>query len=102
MNKYTTKQKALFAAFCARHEMTFNTMGEYYSALDTYFIDWYNNIMKTIQAFTRNATAEYPKYVVIVREFKFDNIRQESYWMTKEVREYRLRVDAEKFAARFA
>ena len=42
MNKYTTKQKALFAAFCARHEITFNTMGEYYSALDTYFIDWYN------------------------------------------------------------
>jgi hypothetical protein len=39
MNKYTTKQKALFAAFCARHEITFNTMGEYYSALDTYFID---------------------------------------------------------------
>ena len=39
MNKYTTKQKALFAAFCARHEITFNTMGEYYSALDQYFID---------------------------------------------------------------
>ena len=49
----------------------------------------------------RPATVEYPKYVVMVREFKFDSIRQESYWVTKEVREYRLRRDAEKFAARF-
>ncbi len=49
----------------------------------------------------RPATKEYPKYVVMVREFKFDSIRQESYWVTKEVREYRLRRDAEKFAARF-
>lgn len=49
----------------------------------------------------RPATKEYPKYIVMVREFKFDTIRQESYWVTKEVREYRLRRDAEKFAARF-
>lgn len=47
------------------------------------------------------ATKEYPKHVVMVKEFKFDNIRQESYWVTKEVREYRLRSDAEAFAARF-
>ena len=49
----------------------------------------------------RPATKEYPKYIVMVREFKFDTIRQESQWVTKEVREYRLRRDAEKFAARF-
>ena len=49
MNKYTPKQKALFATFCLRHEITFNTMGEYYSALDTYFIDWYNKGLIWIQ-----------------------------------------------------
>lgn len=49
----------------------------------------------------RAATKEYPKYVVLVKVLKFDTIRQEEYWVTKEVREYRLRADAEKFAARF-
>ena len=47
------------------------------------------------------ATKEYPLFVVTVYEFKFDTIRQESYWVAKEVREYRLRRDAEKFASRF-
>ena len=49
----------------------------------------------------RAATKEYPKYVVIVRVLKFDNIRQDTSWVTKEVREYRLRADAEKFARRY-
>ncbi len=49
----------------------------------------------------RPATKEYPKHVVIVRELKFDTIRQETYWVTKEVREYRLRSDAETYARRF-
>lgn len=49
----------------------------------------------------RSATKEYPKHVVMVKEFKFDSIRQESYWVLKEMREYRLRSDAEAFAARF-
>lgn len=47
------------------------------------------------------ATKEYPKYQVQIQVFKFDTIRQESYWVTKEVREFRLRADAEKFANRF-
>ena len=47
------------------------------------------------------ATKEYPKYVVMVRVLKFDTIRQEEYWVTKQVREFRLRADAEIFAARF-
>ena len=49
----------------------------------------------------RPATKEYPKYVVVVRVLKFDTIRQEEYWVTRQVREFRLRADAEKFAARF-
>ena len=57
--------------------------------------------MNKIQATITPATVAYPKHVVTVREFKFDSIRQESYWVTKEVREYRLRSDAETFAARF-
>lgn len=54
-----------------------------------------------IEAHIRPATAAHPMHVVLVREFKFDSIRQESYWVTTKVREYRLRSDAEKFAARF-
>lgn len=49
----------------------------------------------------RPATKEYPKFVVLVHVLKFDTIRQEEYWVTKQVREYRLKADAEKFAARF-
>lgn len=49
----------------------------------------------------RPATAQYPKHVVIVKEFKFDTIRQDWYWVTRQVREYHLRSDAETFAARF-
>ena len=49
----------------------------------------------------RPATKEYPKHVVVVRVLKFDTIRQEEYWVTRQVREFRLRADAEKFAARF-
>ena len=54
-----------------------------------------------IEATITPATPEYQKHTVTVREFKFDSIRQESYWVTKEVRTYRLRSDAETFAARF-
>lgn len=57
--------------------------------------------MKQVQASICPATAAYPKFVVTVSEFKFDSIRQDSYWVTTQVREYRLRSDAEKFAARF-
>ena len=47
------------------------------------------------------ATKEYPKYTVQIQVLKFDTIRQEEYWVTKQVREFRLRADAERFAARF-
>ena len=57
--------------------------------------------MAKIKVEVRAATKEYPKYVVMVKEFKFDSIRQDSYWVVREVKEYRLRADAEKFAARF-
>jgi hypothetical protein len=49
----------------------------------------------------RPATVAYPKFVVVVRELKFDTIRQSEGYVTKVVREYRLRRDAEKFAQRF-
>lgn len=53
------------------------------------------------QVDVRPATKEHPKHVVVVRVLKFDTIRQEEYWVTRQVREFRLRADAEKFAARF-
>jgi len=49
----------------------------------------------------RPATKEYPKFIVLIRELKFDTIRQETYWVTNTVREYRLRSDAEAYARRF-
>ena len=41
------------------------------------------------------------RYSVQVREYKFDSIRQESYWVTQEFRSYRTEKDARKFAQRF-
>lgn len=49
----------------------------------------------------RPATKEFPKFMVMVSELKFNTIRQDSYWVVKAVRTYRLRSDAEKFASRF-
>ncbi len=49
----------------------------------------------------RPATKEYPKYQVMVKTLKFDTIRQSESWVVKEVKEYRLRADVEKFARRF-
>ena len=57
--------------------------------------------MSKIKVEIRPASKSYPKHTVVVHEFKFDTIRQESYWVTKEVRTYRLRSDAETFASRF-
>jgi hypothetical protein len=57
--------------------------------------------MNEIKVEIRPATKEYPKFTVLVHEFKFDTIRQESYWVTKQVKTYRLRSDAEAFAARY-
>jgi hypothetical protein len=57
--------------------------------------------MNKIRAEIRPATKEYPKFVVMIKELKFDTIRQSEGWVVKELREYRLRSDAEKFARRF-
>jgi hypothetical protein len=57
--------------------------------------------MNKIQAELRLATPPFTKHMVIVREYKFDSIRQESYWVTREVRQYRLRSDAEAYASRY-
>lgn len=40
-------------------------------------------------------------FTVQVLEYKFDGIRQEAYWVTKEVRSYRNKNHAEAYAARF-
>ena len=57
--------------------------------------------MNKIRAEIRPATKEYPKYIVMIKELKFDTIRQSEGWVVKELREYRLRSDAETFARRF-
>jgi hypothetical protein len=57
--------------------------------------------MNEITVEIRPATKEFPKFLVMVQELKFDTIRQETYWVLKESRTYRLRSDAETFASRF-
>ena len=51
----------------------------------------------TVQAFLMsNAT----KPTVQVQVFKFDTIRQEAYWVTKEVRTFKTRQQAEAYVQR--
>ena len=38
--------------------------------------------------------------MVLVREFKFDTIRQEAYWATRGVRKFKTRQLAEAYVAR--
>ena len=57
--------------------------------------------MNEVKAEIRPATKEFPKFLVFVKELKFDTIRQQTHWVTKEVRNYRLRSDAETFAKRY-
>ena len=40
------------------------------------------------------------KSVVVVKAFKFDSIRQESYWVTKEVRVFANTANAQAYAER--
>jgi len=54
-----------------------------------------------VKATITPATKEHPKYTVMVQELKYNTLRGDTYWVTREVREYRLRSDAEAFAARF-
>ena len=54
-----------------------------------------------IKVYIRPATKEYPKFLVMVHEMKFDTIRQSTGWVLKEAKAYRLRSDAETFASRF-
>ena len=51
-----------------------------------------------IQAYTQQGSQG--KIAVLVKTFKFDTIRQESYWVTKEVREFRTQVQADAYVAR--
>lgn len=57
--------------------------------------------MNPIKVEIRPASKSYPMHTVIVFEYKFDTIRQESYWVKRDLRTYRLRSDAETFAGRF-
>jgi len=52
----------------------------------------------TVQAFLMS-TVEEP--TVQVQVFKFDTIRQEAYWVTKEVRSFKTRKQAEAYIQRF-
>lgn len=40
-------------------------------------------------------------YAVQVREYKFDSIRQESYWVTVQVKTFKKKADAMIYAGRF-
>jgi hypothetical protein len=57
--------------------------------------------MEKFTAHIRLATTAYPKFVVIVRELKFDTIRQSECYVTTIVREYSYRRSAEKFAEQY-
>lgn len=59
-----------------------------------------NNIAKIgdIQAYTQQGTQG--KIAVLVKTFKFDTIRQDSYWVIKDVREFRTQVQADAYVAR--
>jgi hypothetical protein len=46
-------------------------------------------------------TKDYPYFVVTAHELKFDMIRQDTCWVPVAYRRYRLRKDAEAFAARY-
>lgn len=59
------------------------------------------NIVDKYRVSIRAATKEDPRYTVSIAEYKFDNIRQESYWVTVLIKSYRLRSDAETFAKRY-
>ena len=51
-----------------------------------------------IQAYTQQGTQG--KIAVVVKEFKFNTLRQEAYWVTKEVREFRNQAQADAYVAR--
>ena len=51
-----------------------------------------------IQAYTQPGPRG--KIAVLVKVFKFDSIRQEAYWVTKEVREFRTQALADAYVAR--
>ena len=53
-----------------------------------------------IQAYTQQGTQG--KIAVVVKEFKFNTLRQEAYWVTKEVREFRNQAQADAYVARVA
>lgn len=46
-------------------------------------------------------TKDYPKWTVTIKEFKFDSIRQESYWVTIKKKSYARYSDVMVFTSRF-
>jgi len=57
--------------------------------------------MNKVKVEIREPVQGFPYYVVLVSEFKFDTIRQESYWVTNLIKKYKRRSDAVKYASRF-
>lgn len=51
-----------------------------------------------IQAYTQKGSQG--KIAVLVKVFKFDTIRQEAYWVLKELREFRTQAQADAYVAR--
>jgi hypothetical protein len=56
---------------------------------------------QTQRASIRAATPEHPWYVVQVQELKHNTLRGDTYWVTRLVRQYRLRAHAEALALRY-
>jgi len=54
-----------------------------------------------IKVDVRPPTKDWPKWTVVVRKFKFDSIRQESYWVTIKVKSYTRYSDVMVFASRY-
>ncbi len=57
--------------------------------------------MNTTKAEIQSPTRYNQKYCVLVKEYKFDTIRQGWFWVTKVAMHYQKREDAQKFAQRF-
>ena len=65
-------------------------------------LEWQtSNMANPTRATITPASKEHPMHTVMVQELKHNTLRGDTYWVTREVREYRLRADAEKYAARF-
>lgn len=57
--------------------------------------------MSTVKTEMREPTRDYPYYTCLVFKYKFDTIRQESYWVCTTVKAYVRREHAEAYINRF-